>query len=360
MLELGATTTWERYDPQWHDSGCLAVDDPPVNAMNDDTSMAHPWASGATAWLSQHGLGVQPTQAGFARWQAAPLLLALDGGTAGSRFVRWVNGSVPTPHGSIHFYIDVAQGACAVTVPAGTVASRIALPKLGLGFRSIRVVSSTDDGLVGTVFANESAPPLSTNAGARARASASASASALSGGLAADAWAVSLTDVPCGRHTLAFEYMPNAGGPAGPRGRPPSKWSANNGTLAFAAKVIGTDNTTSGSWVGKYGASGHVLFNYTTPPQADAAANSNSTVGTDAAVLPAYVIGVYGNGAQARAGGPPYAALGRPGCGSPGRSYVCASLPPGSPSCPPFPCRVGAACGIAASGTRGGGEARVL
>jgi hypothetical protein len=43
MLELGATTTWERFDPQWADANVLAHDFPPVNAMNQDTSMAHPW-----------------------------------------------------------------------------------------------------------------------------------------------------------------------------------------------------------------------------------------------------------------------------------------------------------------------------
>ena len=50
MVGYGATTTWERFDPQWMDAGLLPAGTffPPVNAMNQDTSMAHPWASGTS------------------------------------------------------------------------------------------------------------------------------------------------------------------------------------------------------------------------------------------------------------------------------------------------------------------------
>lgn len=45
MLDLGATTTWERFDPQWTDAGCLGREWPPVNAMNQVSELVSPSAS---------------------------------------------------------------------------------------------------------------------------------------------------------------------------------------------------------------------------------------------------------------------------------------------------------------------------
>lgn len=55
------------------------------------TSLAHGWASGATADLSAYVLGVRPASAGFRQWVVQP--------HPGS--ISWVEGDVPTPHGSI-------------------------------------------------------------------------------------------------------------------------------------------------------------------------------------------------------------------------------------------------------------------
>ena len=127
----GATTFWERFDPQWEDSGALTTDDPPVNAMNQDTSMSHPWATGATSFLSKHGLGLQPVEPGFAAWQAVPLLL--DNQT----MMSWVKGAVPTPHGPITVDFDLRSGA----------RSHGALPRssvswVGFSLRCLHVLSS--------------------------------------------------------------------------------------------------------------------------------------------------------------------------------------------------------------------------
>jgi hypothetical protein len=56
MLDSGATTTWERWDPQFADAGAVQAgsNDPPVNSMNDRTSMAHPWSSGAVLDHAAH------------------------------------------------------------------------------------------------------------------------------------------------------------------------------------------------------------------------------------------------------------------------------------------------------------------
>ena len=55
-------------------------------------SFCHGWASGPTAWLSQHVLGVKPVEPGSTRVVVSPKLGHL----------RWAEGSYPTPLGPIH------------------------------------------------------------------------------------------------------------------------------------------------------------------------------------------------------------------------------------------------------------------
>ena len=54
-------------------------------------SLCHGWASGPAAWLSTHVLGVKPASPGFETVTITPFLGDLD----------WVEGTVPTPHGTI-------------------------------------------------------------------------------------------------------------------------------------------------------------------------------------------------------------------------------------------------------------------
>ncbi len=103
MLDLGATTFWEGFDLAWaKDAGRI---DELVPAGKKDVhgdcgehcyigfrhSLCHGWASGPTAWLSQHVLGVQPVEPGFGKVRIAPRLGAL----------KWAEGSYPTPMGPI-------------------------------------------------------------------------------------------------------------------------------------------------------------------------------------------------------------------------------------------------------------------
>lgn len=76
------------------------------------TSLAHGWASGATASLSAYLLGVQPASAGYGTWEIAP--------HPGP--VQWVQGQVPTPHGAINVSWSQQGGHLGVDVaaPAGT------------------------------------------------------------------------------------------------------------------------------------------------------------------------------------------------------------------------------------------------
>ncbi len=89
------------------------------------TSLAHGWASGATADLSADVLGVQPTTAGFRTWSVAPHPGSLS----------WVEGDVPTPHGTID--VRVAQDRS-----SGRLALQIGAPPRTTGSVSVPVPRS--------------------------------------------------------------------------------------------------------------------------------------------------------------------------------------------------------------------------
>jgi alpha-L-rhamnosidase len=88
MIDEGATSFWEAYDPAW------PKDDPHVDLQADDTagyriSLAHGWSSGPTWWLMEQVLGIVPTAPGFSQATIRPDLAGLD----------WARGAEPTPNG---------------------------------------------------------------------------------------------------------------------------------------------------------------------------------------------------------------------------------------------------------------------
>ena len=103
MLDLGATTFWEDFDLDW--TANAARIDELVPAGKKDVhggygaycyvgfrhSLCHGWASGPTAWLSEHVLGVTPLEPGFKRVRIVPQLGRL----------KWAEGAYPTPLGPI-------------------------------------------------------------------------------------------------------------------------------------------------------------------------------------------------------------------------------------------------------------------
>lgn len=103
MLDLGATTFWEGFDLDWT-ANAAGIDEivPPGKAdIHADFgnwcykglrhSLCHGWASGPTAWLSEHVLGITPAEPGFRKVRIAPRLGGLE----------WARGTFPTPHGVI-------------------------------------------------------------------------------------------------------------------------------------------------------------------------------------------------------------------------------------------------------------------
>ena len=123
MLDLGATTFWEDFN--FEDGKRAArIDEIVPEGMFDihadggawcykglRHSFCHGWASGPTAWLSRHVLGVMPKDDGYREVFIAPNLGDLD----------WAEGTVPTPYG----VIEVKHRKNA----DGSVSSQVTLPK---------------------------------------------------------------------------------------------------------------------------------------------------------------------------------------------------------------------------------------
>lgn len=103
MLDLGATTFWEHWEPSWsHNAG--RIDELPVAGRVDvhreyggfcfqglRHSLCHGWAAGPTAFLMSHVLGISIMEPGAARVAVRPDLGDLD----------WAQGQFPTPRGPI-------------------------------------------------------------------------------------------------------------------------------------------------------------------------------------------------------------------------------------------------------------------
>jgi alpha-L-rhamnosidase len=126
MVNEGATSFWEAYDPSWY------LEDFHASLQSDNrsgyfVSLAHGWSSGPTAWLMEQVLGIQPTGPGFSTVDIRPDLVDL----------AWARGGEPTPHGllklearkngnAMAISIDVPEGVTArVAVPATASASQV-------------------------------------------------------------------------------------------------------------------------------------------------------------------------------------------------------------------------------------------
>jgi len=91
MIREGATTFWEKYNPK--DTGVqhLAMYGRPYGK-----SLCHAWGASPIYLLGKYYLGIQPVEAGYSRFVITPNLGGLT----------WMEGSVPTPNGSIHLYMN--------------------------------------------------------------------------------------------------------------------------------------------------------------------------------------------------------------------------------------------------------------
>ena len=105
MLKMGATTFWEHFDVHWLEENPVPIDEvvpEGKKSIHRDFgehcyvglrhSLCHGWASGPTAWLIQHVLGIQSVAPSWKKVKITPYL----GDT-----LNFAEGTVPTPFGII-------------------------------------------------------------------------------------------------------------------------------------------------------------------------------------------------------------------------------------------------------------------
>jgi hypothetical protein len=105
MLDRGASTFWEGYDPNEKGDTAYAFYGRPYGK-----SLCHAWGAGPVVALPQLILGLRPTVDGWRRFTLEPSLGEL----------KWACATVPTPHGTIE--VEVEGGSVNLRVPMGTTA----------------------------------------------------------------------------------------------------------------------------------------------------------------------------------------------------------------------------------------------
>jgi alpha-L-rhamnosidase len=103
MLDEGATSFWELYDPNEKGAARYAMYGRPFGK-----SLAHAWGASPVYLLGKYYLGVRPTRPGYSEYLVEPHLGGLD----------WIEGKVPTPAGDISVSVNATE--IKVATAAGT------------------------------------------------------------------------------------------------------------------------------------------------------------------------------------------------------------------------------------------------
>lgn len=91
MIRLGATSFWEKYNPNEKNPELLAMYGRPFGK-----SLCHAWGASPIYLLGKYYLGVKPTSPGYETWSVEPVLGDL----------QWIEGDVPTPAGKISVFCN--------------------------------------------------------------------------------------------------------------------------------------------------------------------------------------------------------------------------------------------------------------
>jgi len=94
MLNLGATSFWEEYNPQKKGAEHFAMYGRPFGK-----SLCHAWGASPLYLLGRYYLGVQPTSPGYKTYSITPALGGL----------QWMEGKVPVPGGEVSLYCSTSQ-----------------------------------------------------------------------------------------------------------------------------------------------------------------------------------------------------------------------------------------------------------
>jgi alpha-L-rhamnosidase len=199
--------------------------DPPPNGVNGYCSLCHPWASGATRWLTDNVLGLRSTSPGFSTYEFAPYL--------DMQSLSFVSGSVLTPHGNLSASLDLTAGSMYVLAPQSTLGS-LHIPKLqgsisALYERSLGLVYTSADG-VRKLFRS----------------------------VTEDSSHVRLHGLPAGEYHFEIKF---AALPV------PTPQAEQSNSSYYAALTLGSDLITQGAWKERYGSLGYVMFNCHSPGQ---------------------------------------------------------------------------------------------
>jgi hypothetical protein len=94
MLNLGATSFWEEYNPAKRGAEHYAM-----YGREFGKSLCHAWGASPLYLLGKYYLGVKPVLPGYAAYLVQPNLGGLE----------WMQGKVPTPNGDIELYVSNTQ-----------------------------------------------------------------------------------------------------------------------------------------------------------------------------------------------------------------------------------------------------------
>ncbi len=94
MLNLGATSFWEEYNPTKKGEEHLAM-----YGRKFGKSLCHAWGASPIFLLGKYYLGVKPTSAGYTTYEIKPNLGGL----------QWMEGKVPTPNGEIELKVTINE-----------------------------------------------------------------------------------------------------------------------------------------------------------------------------------------------------------------------------------------------------------
>ena len=105
MLREGATTFWEKYNPEEKGTEHLAMYGRPYGK-----SLCHAWGASPLYLLGRYFLGVRPTKPGYEEFEVRPVLGGL----------QWMEGDVPTPRGMIHVSMNKDEVTVGCDFSGGT------------------------------------------------------------------------------------------------------------------------------------------------------------------------------------------------------------------------------------------------
>ena len=119
MLQLGATSFWEEYNP-----AKKGVEHYAMYGRAFGKSLCHAWGASPIYLLGKYYLGVKPTSAGYATYVIEPSLGGL----------QWMKGSVPTPSGNVEVNCSTTEMRIKGTAGKGTLRFQsLSTPKTNRG-----------------------------------------------------------------------------------------------------------------------------------------------------------------------------------------------------------------------------------